>query len=59
MQESVLILAQRYAKAVLGLAVEAEAVDKVGDQLAALATAALGDTKARAFWRSLKIPAEE
>lgn len=59
MRESVLILSQRYAKAVLALAIDADAVGEVGGQLAALSVAALGDVKARAFWRSLKVPAEE
>jgi len=58
-KESVLILSQRYAGAVLGLAVEADATTKVGDQLATLAEVCFPDAKARAFWRSLKVPADE
>lgn len=59
MKESVLILAQRYAKAVLDLAVEGHVVDQAGDQLGDLAAACLPDRKAWAFWRSLKVPEEE
>ncbi len=59
MKGSVLILAGRYAEAVLELAVAEERVDEVGTQLESLAAACFADKKTRAFWRSLKVPEEE
>jgi len=52
-------LGGRYAKALLGLAVEADAVGAVSDQLDALAGVCLGEVRAQAFWRSLKVPEDE
>lgn len=59
MNESLLILAKRYAKAILDLALQGSVAAQAGSQLTLLAEVALGDPKARAFWRSLKIPDDE
>lgn len=59
MKESILVLAKRYAKAALELAREADAIEQVGRELDVLAQVCLADTKARAFWRSLKVPDDE
>lgn len=59
MNENLLILAERYAKAILNLAVGESVVAQAGSQLALLAEVTLGDPKARAFWRSLKVPDDE
>jgi F-type H+-transporting ATPase subunit delta len=52
-------LADRYAKAVLHLAQEADLVEAAGNELAQLATVCLGERQARTFWRSAKVPAED
>ncbi|NIA20702.1 MAG: ATP synthase F1 subunit delta [Anaerolineaceae bacterium] len=52
------VLPNRYAKAVLQLALEARQTDQVGSQLAVLAEACLSDGLSAAFWQSTKVPAE-
>jgi F-type H+-transporting ATPase subunit delta len=59
MNESLLILAKRYAKAILDLALQESVIAQADSQLALLAEVTLSDLKARAFWRSLKIPDDE
>jgi F-type H+-transporting ATPase subunit delta len=52
-------LADRYAKAVLQLAREAGQVEAAGNELERLAAITLGEQKARTFWRSAKVPADD
>lgn len=59
MRGNVLTLATRYARAVIGLARDDGTIDETGRQLATLAEAVLPDRTAWAFWRSLKVPADE
>ena len=59
MQETTIILAERYAKAVIELAMATGDTDLVGDQLAEVAAVCLSDGKARGFWRTHKVPADE
>ncbi len=53
------ILAKRYAKAVLDLAVEAGQVDQIGQQLSVLHEAVLGEPRSRAFWSTKSIGEDE
>jgi len=53
------VLPNRYAKAVLQLAVHEQQTDQVGRQLAVLARACLSDRPSAAFWHSTKVPSEE